>query len=714
MRWMNVCAALAACVLVAACGGGGSEAGSSPFGSGSGGGTGGTGGGGGTGGTGGTGTGTQSSGLGIALALSSNTVTVGNPATVTATVTNRNGPVAGALVTFSTTGNTGAFTPSAGTALTDASGTAVVSLSPATPDGSGASLVTATTTVNSETVEARSGFQLTATNVSIASFSTGLPAGAALGPYGQAVPVVTVSGVASGSPVTVTVTSNCIAAGRARISPASVTTTTGTATFTYTDNQCGAFQANDTLTASIANVAATRQATLPVTSPAASSITYVSANPSTIFLRGSGLTQQSTVSFQVVDSAGNPLPNRRVSLELSTFAGGLTIDNGTVPITKDTDGQGRVDALVNSGTVPTPVRVRATLVGTTISTVSNELTVGIGLPAQANFGLAQTAANIEGYDYIDTPNSYAVVASDRRGNPVPAGTAITFTAEGGQIETRRVIELTSLGIARADAAFVSNLPKPLDGRVTIVAYALGEESFKDLNGNNVFDAGEPFQDLGDVYVDRQFNGIPESDDEFISLQLPSSTLPAACVNTTDAELRLDVTVPSRPTGAAGGPTCDGRWGQAYVRRAIETVLSTSAARPLWLGASLPVGWTPAPGSTLALRTDTTAATRNFIEVAGTTVGSGGVRGELSFLVADANPVRLNPMPAGTTISVAGSPGLTATLVGGSPVVSTTGATLAALRYEFETSVVAGEVRSATITFTSPKGVGTVVSLRITR
>jgi hypothetical protein len=67
----------------------------------------------------------------------------------------------------------------------------------------------------------------------------------------------------------------------------------------------------------------------------------------------------------------------------------------------------------------------------------------------------------------------------------------------------------------------------VDGRVTVVAYALGEESFIDLNGNNVYDAGEPFQDLGNIFKDRNFDGVYDpTTDEFVPWA--STTAPPAC------------------------------------------------------------------------------------------------------------------------------------------------------------------------------------------
>jgi hypothetical protein len=712
-------AASACALLLSACGGS-SDPGSSPFGSGAGTATGGgsTGGattGGGTGGGTTGGSGTPVSTLAIGLSLSSDVVTIAAPATVTARLVNRNGPIAGAVVTFVTTNNLGSFTPNAGTALTDANGTAVVTLRPTASDASGAAEVTATASVNGEVVRATSGFQFTATNVQIASFVSGIGS-STLPPYGQAVPTVTIAGTAPGTPVTVALNSPCIASGKARISPATLTTSTGTASFSYTDNGCGAIQASDSITASIVNSAATSQLNLPIASPAASSLTFVSATPPIIYLRGSSLVENSTVVFELRDQGGNALPNRQVTLELSTFAGGLTLDDAQQPVVKTSNAQGKVEVGVKSGTVPTPVRVRASLAATAgnpaISTVSNELTVAVGLPAQANFGLAQATINIEGYDYIDTANTYTVIASDRSGNPVPAGTAINFTTEGGQVQASRTIASTPAGIARADASFVSALPRPLDGRVTIVAYALGEESFKDLNGNNVYDPGEPFQDLGDVYRDRLFDGVFDpANDEFVSLQLPGSVPRAACVNSNEPELRLDVTVPSRATTTTPTPTCDGIWGPAYVRRATETVLSTSAARPVW-GLVPPVG--VSPGGAINLQLGSTAASvASLPTVSGSSISGFGARGSFGFFATDANSVRLNPVAAGTTITAEASNGVTVKVVGGSPVVSTSNpfSTGVGIEYEFDTSTSAGRI---TVRMTSPRQVTTTFGVNVAR
>jgi hypothetical protein len=334
--------------------------------------------------------------------------------------------------------------------------------------------------------------------------------------------------------------------------------------------------------------------------------------------------------------------------------------------------------------------------------VSSNLSVAVGLPSQLNFSLSQGIRNIEGFNIDGTPNTYQIIAADRSGNPVPAGTSINFVSEGGQVEAIKQTAIVN-GIARTTANFVSAEPRPADGRVTITAYALGEESFVDLNGNNTKDPGEPFQDLGNIYKDRIFDGSFDPVlDEFIPLAVNNA---AACAAIGSPLLGLDPSIPSMPN------TCDGLWsgaGQVYVRRAAETVLSTSAARPLWadtsgLGSScqkITLQNAPQP---------TQRAT--FTRVAGDTWSLPARSGSLSFIAADANPIRLNPMAAGTVVTATTpTTGLAVTVGGGSPVPSTLDATLVGIGYNFSDPLVDSGV--IFVTFRSPSGVGTTFSVTV--
>jgi len=308
--------------------------------------------------------------------------------------------------------------------------------------------------------------------------------------------------------------------------------------------------------------------------------------------------------------------------------------------------------------------------------------------------------------------------------------------EGGQVEAIKQTTIDASGNARAAANFLSSSPRPVDGRITVVAYALGEESFLDQNGNNVWDsnaptaAGEPFQDLGSLYLDRVYNGHYNSDvDQFIALSLPGATTapckrPQDWTPPADQLLGFDTSIPSIPSVDPTYPgflpppvptSCDGTWGKAYVRRAIETVLSTSEAGPLWFAfpSNLYRSNSAVACPAVSLTVGGYDADQNPITGVFPVFGGGdsilyNATGTYSFLVADANPVRLNPMAAGTTITIASTPGLEVKFLGGSPVPSTTEATFATFSVGF------GTASSGTVTliFTSPRGLATTVSLPV--
>lgn len=674
----------------------------------------------------------------LQTALSSTSISAASPATVTATLSDGKGiAVAGQVVTFTIV--RGLAKTNVGTALTDVSGNAVVVLSPTSSTNAGADEVSARVTYAGTQLQSTKGFQIQATNVALTTFVSAVPS---VGAYGQTTLTVGVNGASAGSPVNISVTSACVLQGKATLSPATFIATSTSVDIQFKDNGCGAVQSEDKLQAAIVGGAGSFVSlSLPIVVPTEASIAFISASPEIIYVKGSGFTETSTLLFEVRDRAGNALPGRSMRLDLLTKSGNVLIEGSAGPITQVSDAVGRVSVRVNSGTLPTPVRVGASLVTSPgIATVSSNLSVGVGLPSQLNFSLSQQTRNIEGMSIDGTTNSYNIIASDRNGNPVPTGTSINFVTEGGQIEAVVQTSTTPIsptpgfgtGLSTAVARFQSSSPKPADGRVTITAYALGEESFIDQNGNNTYDLGEPFQDLGNLFKDRLFDGaFDASVDEYVPTNINNS---AACLTpalsghafdgargvtaVTSALLALDATVPS-----VAGSTCDRAWsgaGKVYVRRATETVLSTSAARPLWASKS----GLAASCTTLSLQTGPQPATSsvfNPVQGGETWYASPGSPSTvLLFLVGDANTFptpgpggtvgRLNPMAAGTTVT-ASTPttGLVVRVGGGSPVPSTSEAGLAAVGVTFETAS-AGVVF---VTFTSPSGVASTYAVSVT-
>lgn len=662
----------------------------------------------------------------LSVSISGSTISSGTPATVTATLRDAAGNgIAGSVVTFEVV--RGLARTNVPTALTDVNGQARAVLTPSAPGNAGADEITASVNVAGTTLQSARGFSINATTVT-AAFDP-LPNGFQLSEYGRVSLNLAVAGASVGSPVNISLSSSCASQGKASISPSTITATTAAVPVQYTDGGCGALQSSDEIQATVAGAASTARLTIPLTRPGVSSLAFVRAVPELIYLKGSGLGESSVLTFEVRDASGNPLGNQAVRLALLTGAGGVRMEGLDVgqPFDATSNAQGQVSVRVNAGTVPTPVRVSASIdlgASGVVSTVSSNLSIGVGLPSQLNFSLAQGTLNIEGFNIDGVTNTYTVIASDRNGNPVPAGTTINFVAEGGQIQSSRQIQIGDNGLAGTTASFQSSSPRPADGRVTITAYALGEESFVDLNGNNAFDPGEPFQDLGDLFKDRNFDGVFDpAFDETIPLTQGGGT--SACASAAPAYaalLGLSPAVPSR-----GGSSCDGGWsgaGRVYVRRAVETVLSMSSATLLWASTgSGTIGLNAACPAPVTRQSGPNSGTNaSFVPVSGATWFGGSVdntgasvrvsSGAMSFVVADANTNRWNPMPAGTTLT-ASTPteGLTVNLVG-SPVGSTTELTTAALTYGFaatspDTGVINIEIKS-------PRGVITAYSIGVSK
>jgi len=239
-----------------------------------------------------------------------------------------------------------------------------------------------------------------------------------------------------------------------------------------------------------------------VASAGVGSIQFISATPEKIGLQGTGgvgLPETSTLVFRVVDATGGPKPGEEVTFSLNTNVGGINL----TPTTATTGADGRVQTVVQAGTVATTVRVTATVDSTGTATQSSGLIITTGLPRQSAFSISKgECTNMEAFNHDNVRNPITVILSDRFQNPVPDGTAVSFNAEGGQITGG----CTTVG-GSCTVDWVSAEPRPSDGRVTIIATAIGEETFLDANSNGYFDdADSTFFDLDEPYRDDDESG----------------------------------------------------------------------------------------------------------------------------------------------------------------------------------------------------------------
>ncbi|MBI5450183.1 MAG: hypothetical protein HY940_02390 [Gammaproteobacteria bacterium] len=314
------------------------------------------------------------------------------------------------------------------------------------------------------------------------------------------------------TPVDITFSSACSAQNLAALT-SPIQTVNGTAITTYTAIGCNGA---DTVTASTVVDGTSLAATvnLTVLPAVVGSIQFVSATPTGISLKGTGgagLAETSTIVFKVLDSTGGPVQNRAVDFALSTSVGGITLSSAS----GTTDLSGQVQTIVNSGTVATPVRVTATVTGTTISSQSDQLVISTGIPDQDSFSLAVETKNVPAaWETNGVNTSLTLFAGDHYNNPVPNGTPIHFRTEGGfVVSSCQTID------GQCSVTWTSNNPRPSNGRATVLAATLGEETFVDINGNGVFDTGDTFTDLPEVFLDANENGTHDAGEEFFDYNM---------------------------------------------------------------------------------------------------------------------------------------------------------------------------------------------------
>jgi hypothetical protein len=381
----------------------------------------------------------------------------------------------------------------------------------------------------------------------------------------------------------VTFTSSCAKDGFANIDQ-QVNTINGEAVATYEDISCAGGDGNeDVIVASLvvnnSTISITRS--ISILAESVGSITFVSADPTQLVLQGTGGQNSQTVStlvFQVNGVLGNPLAQQNVTFSLNTQTGGLSLS----PASGITNSQGQVSARVTSGNVPTSVRVTADVVtnsGVSVLTQSDLLAVNTGLPDQNSFTLSANRLNPEAYNISGQTVSLVARLADTFNNPVPDGTTVSFTTEGGVIAPSCA---TTNGTC--SVTWTSSNPRTLDHRVTILATAIGHETLFDANGNNSFDDAD-----GIAIIDGTDSGFGTSQSGTTGFIDHSEAWRDDNANLVkdDSEIFLDYNNNGQfdvADSLFNGPQCNsantcgqGSANTLHVRRSLEIVTASSVA-----------------------------------------------------------------------------------------------------------------------------------------
>ena len=502
------------------------------------------------------------------------------------------------------------------------------------------------------------------------------------------------------APVDVTFDSPCIANGLAMIAASApstagttantIITASGNATATYTAKGCSPSDVISA-TAVVSGASLTATATITVAAASVGSIQFISATPTTIGLKGTGLNETSTVVFKVTDTTGGPRPGVAVAFSLDTSVGGITLS----PMTGTSAADGTVQTVVSSGTQHTSVRVTATIATPALSTQSSVLTVTTGIPASAGFSIAVGAptyggtastfacTNVEAYDIDGITVPVTVRLSDRYNNPAPDGTSVAFNTDGGHIvgSCTTPSSATTPGDGTCTANWTSANPRPqladdtpnlkAVGRAMVLATTIGEESFTDTNGNGYWDPGEPFANLGEPFRDDNENGMYDSGEYFLDFNKNG--------------------VWDAGDGTFKGITCSGA-------TCNTTTLAISASHLIVMS--------------------TSAAVVTFVSAGGGFTGNGsgltiaaGGSGTVTINVKDGNG---NSMAAGTTVTASADTSVGTATQTPSPFVIGCNAGLGGQSVGFSvTAATTPGSGNITIQVQSPSGTDTIVTIPVT-
>ena len=420
-------------------------------------------------------------------------------------------PISGKLVNFVL--NSSSATLTSATALTLSDGTATVGISSATGSSAGAATLTGSATVSGATLSSSTDFAFSGATISLVNFAAGSLALTSGGNTSLSVGANIGSVSAGSTPVNITFTASCGSINGAIGSVGVTTNGSGIATANYS-----AVQADGTPCAGSVTIGATTGAvsasplTVTVADPVASSVAYVGATLSQIYVTGSGAPTDSVLTFKVLTATGSPSTNTPVTFTIPTNPGGVLLNaaSGT------TDNAGQVTVKASSGAIPGPLKVRAAIASGAYSESQN-LTVASGPPSQRYMSVSVSTFNVEGENIDGTPTTITARVADRQGNPVQDGTVVNFTASGGQVASSCTTSKVN-GIAQCSVLWQSQEPRPSNGRVAVMAYTVGTKDYTDNNSNNAFDAvTDTLIQLGDVYRDDNENGIysPATDGFFL-------------------------------------------------------------------------------------------------------------------------------------------------------------------------------------------------------
>jgi hypothetical protein len=388
--------------------------------------------------------------------------------------------------------------------------------------------------------------------LSLVASSTRIPAD------GNAAAVITAAVTADGKP----------AAGRSVTfsqsgTAATLTTPAATDSNGATSVTLKSVQAGGTAVVTATDTASGQKATLSIEMPQLGQLKVIAQDFQVQGVRSSGYQEVNQVTFELRDTVGKTYPaglNVDFSHQslLDSFVGtvpncGTGFPTNACTAAGVTDDHGQVTVSLTSGTAAGPVSVKATAKAgnATASAIASNIAIVGAKASGAHITIDCTPKNIPAlsdndcsYSHYAGPGSNVTCTAtfaDRFNNTLGVPTLTTFLSEAGNASAP---SLTNSGVATGaivvtggrlpdndlltlttfqneptapapDRCGVTGTPRR--GLVTVIAMAVGEEGFVDLNGNGVHDANEPFIDIGEPYVDVNDNGRWDPGEPFVDV-----------------------------------------------------------------------------------------------------------------------------------------------------------------------------------------------------
>lgn len=397
-------------------------------------------------------------------------------------VTDQSGKgISGALVTFTVTGGV-VLGSSNGAVLTNTNGEASISVKPENLNTNGAYQISAVADFDGAQVSTQAlNFSLQATNiilVDLTAASTQLESG---GSTNITLKTQDANTKVNQNNVNVEFTAPC-----GKFEPATVVSSNqGNVTTTYkaigTDGKlCTGTQKISATGLNIPEVGID----VSIKALEANSLVYTS-NKVNLGIRKSGSASSGQIEFTLYAN-GVPIADQDVLIEKVQAPEDLSFvsfgnqNNKTIK----SDSNGKVIVNLYPGDKPGPVEIRATLVSDkNVSAVSKNVSVSIGRVTQDGLSLSASKNSLQNVIDGDTATITARMV-DRTRNPVPDGTVISFVSEGGKVEPNCS---TVQGVC--SVTLTTQEPRPLDNRVTVLAYVEGDKTFTDLDGDNLYTKG---------------------------------------------------------------------------------------------------------------------------------------------------------------------------------------------------------------------------------